>query len=1503
RTALALFKRHMAQEVLALARAASEAARAGAPRVALAAQARAESPLAAHLRFARTATTSAAPLMGRPLPIDSTAVTVTLSDSGVALITLCDRQGKNTFTDELVDGVAKAFAAVQRESGCKAVVLTGYDNYFSCGGTRESLLAIQSGRSRFTDIGIYSLPSEVPVPVIAALQGHGIGAGWSLGMFCDVTIHSEKHTYLSPYMRYGFTPGAGSTLVFPERFGVDLGREILFTAHEYSGSELRARGAPVDIVPAAQVLPLALALAEQLARLDRASLEAIKGASVARVRERRERAFAQEQAMHQVCFVGNEEVLARIDRHFNDGWAAEGAAAEATQDTVTQPGADLDELLAPLRTMLAEELFMPADEIGDEQKFIDIGVDSITGVNWVRKINDRYGLSVNATAIYSHPTLREFGRYVQKAALKEGKRQGSVEAPAAAPSAPQPNRPAPVLLQTITSASFARPEPEPIPAPIQARVAEPVQPAPATRTLPKIAVIGMSGQFPKARNLAEFWRNLAEGRDCIDEVPAERWDVARHVEDDREAPGKSYSRWMGALDDVAQFDPLFFNISPREAEWMDPQQRLFLQSAWHCVEDAGYSPAALAGSKCGVFVGCAAGDYSQEIAREQLNAQNFMGRAISILAAKIAYVLDLQGPCLSIDTACSSSLVVLAAACDSLALGSSDMALAGGVCVLAGPDMHIMTSKSGMLSADGRCFTFDQRANGFVPGEGVGVVMLKRLEDAERDGDHVVGVISGWGVNQDGKTNGMTAPNPKSQARLEQDVYRKFGINPATIELVEAHGTGTRLGDPIEVEGLKEAFAAFTDKTGFCALGSVKSNIGHTLAAAGIAGAIKLLLALKHEQMPPTLHVDQVNEHIELEGSPFYIGSRGQHWPQRPGRIRRSAVSSFGFSGTNAHVVIEEYAAPARAARTPARPVAVLLSARNDARLDAQVRQLLDFLRQDGSAGVDLGDLAYTLQVGREPMEARLGIEASSLDELRARLDAALTGTPAEGVVRGRVQRGDDVAAPFGGRAAMQDMLRQWAGQRQWLRVLALWVRGAPFDWAAQYQAGAARRVSLPGYPFDQKRYWLAPAAASAPARATQDGPGMLHPLLHENTSNLATQLRYSSRFTGREFFFAQHLILGRKVLPGVGHLEMVRAAMRQACGSAAETRVLRIKNVVWMRPIACHEGTDPNQRTVIHIGLAREDNDEVAFTIFSGGERADQPVVVHSQGVAVLDALDARDLIAKIDLATVGAQCPGAPIDAAGHFDAMVARGADLGRGFRGIGHYLLGQTPDGVPQVLADITIPDGLSDAVDRFVLHPTAMDAAVHTAPPLMPGWEDPSRTALALPFALAELEVLGSCQEEMYALARPAAGAAPGSLKYDIDLCDTAGMVCVRFKGFAFRVVEQAPEGTGRERPAAAPAKHDVLAFAPAWTAGAPEAHAARAARRLVVLCGLGDAAPFAGLLDAELRCLDAPAADFGAAAAAALALVQQVLKERIGADAQGTTLVQLLAADPQLAAL
>uniref|UniRef100_UPI00248FC9B9 beta-ketoacyl synthase N-terminal-like domain-containing protein n=1 Tax=Aquimarina aggregata TaxID=1642818 RepID=UPI00248FC9B9 len=346
--------------------------------------------------------------------------------------------------------------------------------------------------------------------------------------------------------------------------------------------------------------------------------------------------------------------------------------------------------------------------------------------------------------------------------------------------------------------------------------------------------------------------------------------------------------------------------------------------------------------------------------------------------------LNLKGPCITIDTACSSSLVALSQACDSLQSGASEIALAGGVFIGTTPELHIMASQSGMLSRDGKCHTFDDKANGFVPGEGVGVVLLKPLSAAEHDGDHIYGVIEGWGVNQDGATNGITAPSADSQEQLELEVYDRFGINPSTISYVEAHGTGTQLGDPIEFKALTNAFRKYTDKTSYCGLGSVKTNMGHALTAAGISGLLKVLLSMKYRQLPPSLHFNQANPHINIEDSPFYVLNELQDWGHTtPDTPLRAAVSSFGFSGTNSHVVVRSYTEQKYIASIPSEGVLIPLSAKDKESLLRYANKMLNHLKDaKHSNTISLVDLGWTLQEGRKAMEERLVIKAESIADV-----------------------------------------------------------------------------------------------------------------------------------------------------------------------------------------------------------------------------------------------------------------------------------------------------------------------------------------------------------------------------------------------------------------------------------------------------------------------------------------------------------------------------------------
>jgi acyl transferase domain-containing protein/acyl carrier protein/enoyl-CoA hydratase/carnithine racemase len=1176
----------------------------------------------------------------REVPLTSAVMRLELFDDGVVLVTMNERANRNMFTPAFMDGLEEAFAKISELTEARVVVLTGHDNYFACGGTRDGLADLQKGGSRFTDRRIYSLPLECELPVIAAMQGHGIGAGWSLGMYCDHVLLAAEGLYHSNYLWYGFTPGAGATLIFPHRLGDDLGREILFSARQYRGRELGGRSAHLTVRPAREVLRAAFAAAHELAREPRESLIAAKEKAALLLRGRLDMVLERELAMHEKTFIGNETVRQRIAEKFG-----EDTGVPHQDKAETAAPFDSTALQADLVRSLAEDLMIDVANIRLEESFIDLGLDSILAVTWIRKLNGLFEIDLPATVIYAHPTVKALTAHV--ASLAGVRRDSVPPAPVPVPVPQEPKVPesgkagpnntacreglrAEIVASLaedlmldpadITDSSgfldlgldsilavtwirnlnerygislpatavYAHPTvgalvkhvaglvpaavtPGPVAAPTfpetegrqvsgsasAIRVAETLHSEAdlAEERVEAIAIVGAAGKFPKAEDLAAFWRNIARGLDCIDEVPASRWDIGRYYDPDPQAPGKTYCKWMGALDDVAAFDARFFNITPLEAELMDPQQRLFLETAWNAIEDAAINPSGLAGKRFGVYVASGPSGYEDLI--EQRNTYSLLGSSGSILAARISYLLDLRGPCLSIDTACSSSLVATAQACEALLSGTCEMALAGGACVLVGPNMFIDTAKVSMLSADGRCYSFDERANGFVPGEGVGAVVLKRLSDAERDGDPIHAVIRGWGVNQDGRTNGITAPNPKAQTALMKDVYERFDIDPGTIGLVECHGTGTPLGDPIEVEGLTDAFEG-VPADGRCAIGSVKSNIGHLLASAGIAGVLKAMLSLEKRQIPPSVNLETLNSHIPFDRTPFAVSRSLSDWASpRDGLPRRAAVSSFGFSGTNAHLVLEEYRSAART-EGETTPLVFVLSARDRDRLIEYASRIERFVAAEPD--LDLQAFTASLQTGRPAFRERLAFVYSGRDDLQRKLAAATAGAGLMGI---HLSSGDDGAM---GMFSVDDeagaLVRKWliSGDTQLLdKVAELWAKGLEIGWPTR----SCKRLHVPGYPFARTPYWVRASIDPQPGSEVGEAPAQ-GTLLGVPPSEGEIG-RITLRINGNEPYLTTHLTGEARLMTGLCLPEMARGALERLSGKP----VSGLTQLIWGRPVA----------------------------------------------------------------------------------------------------------------------------------------------------------------------------------------------------------------------------------------------------------------------------------------------------------------------------------------------
>lgn len=884
-----------------------------------------------------------------------------------------------------------------------------------------------------------------------------------------------------------------------------------------------------------------------------------------------------------------------------------------------------------------------------------------------------------------------------------------------------------------------------------------------------IAVVGVGCRFPGgADHPGAFWRVLREGIDAVGEIPPERWPLEAFYDPDPAAPGKVYCRHAALLDQdaVERFDPDFFGIAPREAQHMDPQQRLLLEVCWEALEDAAVPVDRAGGSRTGLFVGTCTDDYLQRYNNladpASVDGYSSLGTARSITVGRVSYLLGFEGPAVQLDTACSSSLVAVHQACQSLRAGECDTALAGGVNLQLSPVWSVGLSKLRALSPSGRCRTFDAGADGFVRGEGCGVVVLRRLSDAVAARDRILALIRGSAVNHDGRSSGLTVPNPAAQAKVLRRALEVASLQPDDVDYIEAHGTGTSLGDPIEMAALGSVFGR---RAAPLWVGSVKTNVGHLEAAAGIVGLVKVVLSLAHEQIPPHLHFHEPNPHVPWDELPVRIPTRAAPWP-RGERRRRAGVSSFGFSGTNAHVVVEE--APLdESPAAPERPChLLLLSAKDPQALRELAGRYAALLAEGDRPG--LGDVCHTAALGRSHFEHRLAVAARSVGEAREQLQSfARTGTCQTDI-----------------RSVLQEAAREWpapSGEGPSLDAVAeRYLAGQDVDWAACAALFAGRKVALPTYPFQRVRCWregpgVQPSGVGPPSELSP------HPLLGRRIDSAAAPewVQFESRLSARApGYLADHRVGGRAVLPATAALEMALAAAREA----EPGRRVVLERIAFHRAVIL-----PDHEARVIQTVLRPEPSGFRFELFSrpddGGTARARRWTRHASGRVGTSARD--ETPPPVSLDAIRSQCP-EEVPAEDVYSRIASQGLVYGERLR-----CLRRAWRGRGQALGYAEMPAGPGSEQGACHFHPALFDSCLHA----IAAMAETQTRAMLLPTRLERLDTFARPGHALWSHVRlrDSHGAdRPDAWTVDVEMLRPDGALVARLAGLRMeRIADEA----------------------------------------------------------------------------------------------------------------
>jgi acyl transferase domain-containing protein/acyl carrier protein len=995
-----------------------------------------------------------------------------------------------------------------------------------------------------------------------------------------------------------------------------------------------------------------------------------------------------------------------------------GARVPAAPATLPEGGNDSGDALPTLvegylRVRIGAIANAAPEEVSVELPFLELGAKSASLIAMVNSMEKEMGIELYPTLFFEYQTIRELSAYLA------GEHRAELSVFFAAKSPPVPS---PSPARAAAAASSGRPS----------------KPRADARE-GDIAIIGMSGRFAGSRNLSELWGHVRDGTDLVGEIPADHWDYRPWFDPRPRRKLRTNCRWGSFLPDIDKFDSKFFHMSPGEADAMDPQARHLLEVLYETTEDAGYA-ARIWGTRTGMYVGVCFREYWDEIMRQRVpvTALESLTGAMSFLANRPSYFFDLRGPSVPVDDACSSSLVALHLACKALQRGECEMAFASGINVLLSPLHYVYFSALGQLSPTGRCHSFSKRADGYVPGEGIVSVLLKPLDRAIQDGDNIHAVVKGSAINHGGRANSITAPRTQLQTEVLCSAWNDAKIAPETLGYLEAHGTGTLLGDPVEVDALNRAFRQFTDKTGFCALGTVKANLGHTEAAAGLAGVVKAILSMKHGTIPAMCGFSEPNPYLQLEGSALYINAENQAWPAPADHPRRAGVSSFGMGGAYAHVVVEDYA-DRRPSAAGDGPHLFVLSARTDARLKGGVDRFRRFLEGDG-VGCPAQDLCHSLQVGRQAMDSRLAVVFREMSELREALSD---------YSEGRDARSGTFAGHPGPRAEQPQpaALKAWWDGRQLDRLAEAWANGADVAWADLPSRAPARRIPLPFYAFEQRSHWLAPTGREGP----EWGPGdRLHALIDRVVPSLQGA-EFRKAFRGDEPFLRDNTIFGEQLLPGVVHLEMALAAAAEL----GRGPVAGLSDVAWRRPLAF--GAEGGESRILFTEAGA-----VRWSLLSSGE-------AHTTGNVEFSEAAAPGIAPSIDLDAIRARCAEV-LEGSEVYSRFARLGAEYGDSLRPITKIWTGATEalavlEGTPDGGAETTrMLAGLVQASIAFCRAP-------HT------------REDACLPVSAESIRVFRAPAQRCHAYVREVVPPARGREGvFDMVLADEAGAVVAQFLG-------------------------------------------------------------------------------------------------------------------------